>query len=313
MKILYVILGVILPISLGGWLLSGVLGDGTEDTPEWNISNLRIWKNTPAWELALAVKHQNTVQIASIAKAHLDLLNYREPRFGATLLIWAVGVEKYQSVEELLKCGANPNIATTYGRETALFTAAHYSWVDNQAKEDPKYVRLLLKYGADPNINYAGGDKQDNITVPGASPLMESIGCGIEKTRALVEKGADINHNTPTGETPVLYALREGTYSDDNSIEYAYYLIAVKRAKVTESYIVTSVDDSKHMTEQPMVNILREWFPDIKSKGYQMKMEIVAEFKRQGIDYWKTIIPDNVLQQIKHIYPDTWQEYVKKY
>ncbi|MFT8350500.1 hypothetical protein [Clostridium saccharoperbutylacetonicum] len=42
-------------------------------------------------------------------------------------------------------------------------------------------------------------------------------------------------------------------------------------------------------------------------------MEIVDEFERQGIDYWKTKIPKDRLEQIKKIYPDAWEEYIKKY
>ena len=91
----------------------------------------------------------------------------------------AVGTEKYKSAETLLQCGADPNIATTHSGETALFVAAGFSWVDNLAKTDPKYVKLLLKYGADPNINYKGfksiGVIHD-ITPSGTSPLMYSIG-----------------------------------------------------------------------------------------------------------------------------------------
>ncbi len=44
-----------------------------------------------------------------------------------------------------------------------------------------------------------------------------------------------------------------------------------------------------------------------------MKMEIVEEFARQGVNYWDTEIPSERLEQIKNIYPDTWEEYLKKY
>jgi hypothetical protein len=42
-------------------------------------------------------------------------------------------------------------------------------------------------------------------------------------------------------------------------------------------------------------------------------MKIVEEFKRQGVDYWKTKIPDIQLKHIKKKYPDSWLEYIKKY
>ena len=286
-------------MTIGLWQLSV----GTKD--------MQNWRNTPAWDLALAVKWQDTAKIERIAKAHPKLLNYQEPKDGFTLLIWAVGEEKYKSVEALLKCGANPNIATPCSGETALLIAAGYSWVDNQAKKDPKYVKLLLKYGADPNENWTGPG--DGTTETGTSPLMESILCGIEKTKALVEGGADINHKTASGTTAAMLALwAGGPCATEDAMEYAYYLIAIKKAKVTEPFFTIAADGH---TPKPvaLVNYLRDWIPALNSKGYMMKMKIVAEFARQGFNYWDTKIPDERLRQIQYVYPKTWQEYIKKY
>ena len=61
-------------------------------------------------------------------------------------------MEKYNSAEALLKAGANPDIISSYSGTTALYLAAGFSWIDNHAKKDPKFIKLLLEYGADPNI-----------------------------------------------------------------------------------------------------------------------------------------------------------------
>jgi len=315
-KAVFIVVVIIAVITIGGllkdWLFSG---DNSK------IYYLGIWKNTPAWNLALAVKHQNVKQIEKIAKSRPEGLNYQEQKFGATLLIWAVGMEKYKSAEALLKCGADPNIATAHAGETALFVAAGYSWVDYRFKKDPKYVKLLLKYGADPNFNYVGfgttADGARDITESGTSPLMHSIGCGIEKTKALVEGGADINYKTASGRTVAIKALIAGAINvPEEQLEYAYYLIALKRAKVTDPYyrgeLFTMPGDDPKEKFYP-VNILRDWIPDLNSKGHRMKMAIVKEFARQGVDYHKTKISDERLRQIKKLYPDTWQEYIKNY
>jgi predicted P-loop ATPase len=61
------------------------------------------------------------------------------------------------------------------------------------------------------------------------------------------------------------------------------------------------------------VNILRNWVYDLGSKEHQIKMEIVEEFARQGVNYWETKINKHTLEHIKKRYPDTWEEYIKKY
>lgn len=285
-------------------------GKGTEKG-EYKITNINIYK-TPVWELALAVRDQKTETIEKLAKNEPQLLNYQEPKYGATLLYWAVGMEKYESAETLLKCGADPNIASAIRHgETPLFVAAEYSWIDNDAKKDPKYVKLLLRYGADPNKNYTGSDGPGTKTVtePGTSPLMNSIPCGIEKTKALVEAGADINYKTKSGNT----AAREALLSDEYP-EYAYYLIVQKKAKVSDPYYRRASYGNEDPNEKFFpVNILRNWVYKLDSKEYKMKMEIVEEFARQGVNYWDTKIPKDRLAQIKKLYPETWEEYIKKY
>ncbi|WP_252225229.1 ankyrin repeat domain-containing protein [Clostridium sp. ZBS2] len=282
---------------------------------EYKIININIYRDTPAWKLALAVRDEKTKTIEKIVKDNEELLNYQDPKYGATLLLWAVGMEKYKSAETLLKCGADPNIASTSEGETPLFQAAGFSWIDNDAKNDPKYVKLLLSYGADPNKNYVGRDH--DIIEKGTSPLMKSIGCGIEKTKALVEAGADINYKTKSGNTVAITALGIGGPSATlEGMEYAYYLIVEKKAKVNEPYYraenVTMPSDNPNDKFYP-VDILRYWTYKLDSEKYKIKMEIVYEFDRQGVNYYDSKINQYTLKDIKKTYPDTWEEYIKKY
>ena len=286
-----------------------------DDKEGYKITDIRIYKDTPAWELALAVKRQRIRDIMKIVEKKPDLLNYQDPKYGATLLIWAVGMEKYRSAEALLQCGADPDIATTenttYGGETPLFLAAGYSWIDRWAKKDPKYVKLLLNYGADPNKNYTG------FNIPGSqslievetSPLMNSIGCGIEKTKALVEAGAEINYKTTFGTTATIKALMVRQFP-----EYAHYLIVGKYATITEPFYrrISYGNEDPNEKFYP-VDLLRNWVFALYSEEYRLKMQIVKEFARQGVNYWETKIHKSTLEHIQKLYPDTWEEYIKKY
>ncbi|WP_318679760.1 hypothetical protein [Treponema sp.] len=44
-----------------------------------------------------------------------------------------------------------------------------------------------------------------------------------------------------------------------------------------------------------------------------MKNEIIQDCKNQGIDYYSEPIPEETLDKIKKLYPDTWEEYIKVY
>ena len=291
--------------------------DAKTATGEYRIDSVKIYQNTPVWELAQAVKSQNTRKISSIAKDSPDILNYQDPVYGTTLLFWAVGMEKYKSAEVLLKAGADPDIISTYEGGTALYRAAGYSFIDSQAKKDAKYVKLLLEYGADPNIGFVGNN-HNNTTEIGTTPLIHSIGNGIEKTKALIEAGADINVRTETkGTTAAIQALwladgaRTEVSIEVEVMAYAHYLIVEKHADITKPWIRTPLRGEPE--EVAPVTFLRDLIPKLDAEGYKLKMEIVEEFARQGEDYWLTEIPPKRLEQIQKLYPDTWEEYIKRY
>ncbi len=308
---------IVLTVSFFTGIIGGFGFFGKAVDKDYKITNVKIYKDTPVWKLALAVNDEETENIKEILEEDKTLINYQEPKYGSTLLLWAVGMEKYKAVEMLLKCGADPDIATTNYGETPLFIASGYSWIDNDAKKDPKYVEILLKYGANPNINYIGSNIQGKKSViePGTSPLMNSIGSGIEKTKALVEAGADINYKTDRGKTAAIEALLAGgPNASSEAIEYAHYLIVEKKAKVSEPYYRRQSYGNEDPDEKLFaVNLLRRWVFKLDSKEHKMKMEIVEEFAKQGVNYWDTNIYDDTLSQIKKLFPDTWEEYIKKY
>lgn len=281
-----------------------------EDKNDLTILDIEAYEDTSAWNLAKAVKAQNVSKIKTIGKENPELLNFKDPHFGSTLLVWAIKMEKYKSTKALLEAGANPNIITDLG-VTALFSAVSYSWKDTQAKTDAKYVELLLNYGADPNTSYVaeqyGPGKKDPIE-DGTSPLMHAT--SLEKTKALVEAGAEINYKTKTGKTAAVRALLR------HRVDQAHYLIAKKNAEVSDPYYFyelgssTEIDSSK---KHYPVDLLNDWIFDLGSEEHKKKMKIVEEFERQGVDYWSREVSEATKQRIKKLYPENWQEYLEKY
>ena len=59
----------------------------TNKEVNYRIYDIRIYKDTPVWELALAVKWQRKSKIEKLVKKNPHWLNYQEPKYGATLQI----------------------------------------------------------------------------------------------------------------------------------------------------------------------------------------------------------------------------------
>ena len=301
------ICSIFLIITLGFLCLNSCFFEKRKE--DLNVNDIEIFEDTPAWELAKAVKHQNINKISNILKEDKSLANYKESKFDMTVLMWAVRRGKYKSAKELLELGADPNIESKEMGGSVLFIAIFYY-------DNTKYIQLLLDYKANPNTTYCVLNDGDVIRSPfecGTSPLMYSVSplkSGIDKVKLLVKYGANINYKTKLCATAAISAL---LYED---IESAYYLIVEKKANIKDSYYFnTELTGIPNNTPNYPVDLLLDWVYPLDSKEYQMKMAIVEEFKRQGVDYnsRKKDIPQRRLDQIQKLYPNNWQEYLEKY
>ena len=282
------------------------------------FTDVRIFKKTPIYKLAKAVNNQQEDEIRKFVRAHPDIIYAEEPYNHYTILHWAIGMEKYESVRVLLEEGYNPNVVRSFNNETPLHIASGYSFIDTEAKNDSKYIKLLLDFGADANIASYYKDstvkKKYVSALDGSTPLMnacETLTSNIEEVKILVEEGhADINTKDEIGRNAAVIAL------ENKDVKSAYYLIVEKHSDITQGfYFLPSVIlEGETNTIRYPVNLLRNWwiYP-LDSEEYKIKMEIVKEFERQGVDYSATPIPDWVLEKIKRQYPDTWEEYIKVY
>ncbi len=277
--------------------------------------DIKIFYNTPVWELIKAIDKDDLSKVESFCKEHPDLINFQDSIFGITPLIRAVGTNKYNSTKILLENGANPNIPTKE-LGTSIFIACWYNWNNYNELLSGDYLTLLLKYNANPNIELSYLEKKDiiNITEPETTPLMfvASYALGASKLQILLENGADINHINSNGQNAATKALLYGNLFE------AHYLICTNKSQVPISFYTRKVGESyfsenKNIKDTSRLLLLMLY--DLNSREYRLKMEIVKELKKQGIDYdeAKKNIPDRIIKTIQQRYPNTWQEYIEKY
>jgi len=263
----------------------------------------RLYQSTPAWELAKAVKIGDIKKIKEEVIKKKVPVDYLESRFGNTLLMMAIYNSKYESVETLLKLGANPNLHDTYKGETAVIVAA--------GNDDPKYLKLVLEYSGDPNSienvfsDPNGKMDQSRYTALTKAVLPSLMGKkNLENVKLLVDAGADINY---TKKGIIQTALAEALIQDQ--MDVAMYLIE-KGADYTKPITSTVFDGGEDVS---VLYILRCSIIDLDSEQYKKKMEVIAFLKTKGLDYDKEPIPEGTIEYMKNMFPDNWQEYVKRY
>ena len=126
----------------------------------------------------------------SIALSSIRLLLSRAEADGATALAWAAHWNDRETADLLVRAGADPNLANTYG-----VTPLTLACVNRSAT----MVETLLDAGADPNATQWTGE----------TPLITCARTGdVETVGSLLRHGADVNANeTRQGHTALMRAV----------------------------------------------------------------------------------------------------------
>ena len=209
-----------------------------------------------ATALHWAVVRDDVEVVESLLRAGADVDAAND--YGVTPLTLACTNRNAAVVEQLLGAGADPNATTDMG-ETALMSCAGTgsaaalealfehgaSNVDARekshgqtalmwaaAQENPEAVRVLLEHGADVHahsathllpVNLGDGDPFEQFVMQpqrGSTPLLMAARNGrIENARLLLDAGADVNEQMPTGESALVLA----SFSDQG--KFAAYLL----------------------------------------------------------------------------------------
>lgn len=261
--------------------------------------DFRLFQDTPAWALAKAVQDEDIEAIKSeIVKNNVDP-DFQEPKYGGTLLMFAIYNNKYRSTQLLLELGANPNLRDIYRGASAM--------IDASENKNSKYLRLLIAYKGNPNLvenaPVIGSDKGRN------SPLNVAISCfncdDLEKVKLLVTAGADINYakddqdgftRLPLADALLLKKMHVTLYLLEHGADYTKILY-------------TTINNK----DVSILEALRKCVFDLKSDEYTTKKKVISFLQKRNLDYDKEPIPDFILKEIQNRYPDNWNDYIKQY
>lgn len=273
--------------------------DFKADKSKLKGNDYRLFQDTPAWQLAKAVQDGNEKKIRKILVENKKLIDYQEPKYGQSLLHLTINNKQFKSFKMLLENKANVNIYDTFDGCSPIIEASYYG--------DVRFVKKLVEYGANINDIEVGKRRVDNGTRN--TPLIMAAGSGLgqmDVVKYLVEQGADINYENEFHRT----ALAESIILDNYDI--AYYLLE-HGADYTRPVVYRYVGATTEKIPISLIDNLRESLIDLDTERYSQKMQIVKFLKDKGIDYWSTPISEATIKEAKRRYPDTWEEYLKRY
>lgn len=257
-------------------------------------NDYRLFQGTPNWDLAKAVRDTDIDEIRDVIQEGKTDIEFKEERFGQTILFLAIHNHNYESTKILLELGANPNQHDSYDGTSPIIEAA-------KIDEGINFLELLLKHGGNPN-DLETGERRKGNTVRD-TPLLAAIGGpgnSLPRVELLVESGADVNFKNEFGSN----ALNEALTLDKLNV-----VIFLLNKGIDFRQVISSNEGQDYFIGDK----LRFKLYPIDSYDFQKKMEIVKFLKDKGIDYRLTPIPEYAISQAKVMYPNSWTEYLEKY
>lgn len=207
----------------------------------YQVYDIMLWKETAAWDFAECISNGDFDEAASLIKEKKVDVDFKEPRFGATLLSWAILNDNYKAVKFLVDHGANPNSHDFYdGRSPIFYAASEFC-----SKE---ILRYLLEHDGNPN-DYVN---EHEVLSHGRSietPLTGAAFIDIEKTKMLVDAGADVNFSVEAGWTPYFKAAIKPR------MDVLEYLVFNCTMDYRKTFVVTlDTKDTLYLKELIMTN-----------------------------------------------------------
>lgn len=236
--------------------------------------DFRLFEKTPVYQLAKAVETDDTAAIKRILARNKLPIDYRERKYGNSLLSVAVVADREGAVAKLLRAGANPN-ARSFDGSSPFLKACFYGV---NLKNPIAVLKMLIDHGADVNsvqvdttTDQFGHRK--NFRRSGLRMLIYNG--SLPGVRLLVDKGVKLNAYGRNDSSLVSYALLI------KDLDIARYFLIEKKLPVPDYVIIRQpgFKNEKKMTLTDMLNE-RDFAQD--EKNQRLKAEILAFLRSKG-------------------------------
>lgn len=261
-----------------------------------------LFYGTPLYDLADEMSGiyflRNQGKIARlISELPKGYVNYQEEKYGMTIGHFALFNDNFKAIRLLLDKDLNPNLMDNRGKAIIIDINSFHE----NSSEKLQTLKLMIKKGANVNLY----SERAFLT-----PLVRASRSGdLVNVKMLVKAGANPNFykelyqeniNYTSYLSPLETALM---YKQINIVNYLIF-----EQKVEFRTLKYSNDSKFHPGEYRILHKLRDMPFELNSQDYRDKMKLVAYLKTQGLDYWKTPIPETISTNSYYT-----KEYLSKY
>ncbi|WNJ17203.1 hypothetical protein [Pontibacter sp. G13] len=259
------------------------------------------FKDTSAWDLALAVSQGDTDEIEALLNSDPNILNVSGPESGGNVLSLSIALENFDSFKKLLELGANPNSINTLSKRSVLIESIRFFDTPEPFTIDQRYPELLLKYGADPNYAVER-DFTDELGYfqHATSPIMEAVQYEIGLVKLLIQYGADPHKGIEQNKAIPLKSAITGFRNkfvvsnfliDSLGVDVHQPLCEVLRQPSNQlvtfyiqDYAVNKFTQAQLMKDSAKVAKLIELHPGIKEANNE-RWAFIEKLQKLGVDF----------------------------
>ena len=233
--------------------------------------NVEFFRETKAYDLAIAVGQNDTERIEYLVNRNPKLLNITNDHTGSNVLGLALYLENFESFKRLLDLGADPNFINPLTKRTPLINACRYYKKPEEYSIDLRYIELLLERGANPNyvVDTSFNDfKGHNQSA--TSAVHEASGLNLNMLKLLINYGANpfikLNEN-------YRLPLYSAFFGNKNTISIVNYFIDSLKVDVNETLMKVVSEPSKEVLEYKIQDCITNKYLRAKISGDTMALE----------------------------------------